>query len=483
MLKYIPDRKSPILSFNFTFQKIIQNKQKSVFQHFKANVDHYQLIAEKWGRLVLSLKEAEKKKIKKNAEIRIKQEISEKRKNQILKRSSKFFGMIMNRIIRDFKSKYFRDLILRIVMLKSKEYTLQKTKSSIKGGSSILLKKGTKESISLDRESSPKRLKTDQHLSNNNKDSLPKRSVKESKESTAKKPKSDGITSLYYKNDLNKSNNGMNILLEKGSTENTLISPIYTDTVTKSIPRNSLDSETNNYFKYDEMEKEQSANIIQVNNQLTINKNDFSSNSDNKEEPTRSMGDDKDIIELFNMQNKGHQEVMVGNASNMGQIQSNSEIRKLKNLEKIQNARQSNKSNPNLNEESYQSMGISVELFNLVSVLSFKVRRKQKIFIDDAFEKIYNLSNQDQFVLKFYEICKVQSKFFFLDDLSKLSKEVNRRTQIQDHSVYTISLSYMKKRKIAFRKIFKFDPKDIHDDLILSTPNSFNRNSRFTFFI
>jgi hypothetical protein len=252
-----------------------------------------------------------------------------------------------------------------------------------------------------------------------------------------------------------KRNDGLNILLERRSSRIKIISPNGTETVTTFPKTTFLNSEVQNYFIVGESEKNTPEVVNKANNTL-IHK--FSNTFDTKSaQQRRSTDDQNDIIELFHLRKNKKNKY-----SDFDTKQSINQVKTITSEKHIQN------------EKYYQSLGISAQMFNLISVINFIIFKKQKLYTDESFDKIFNCVVEAQLLNILTEFYFKIKKSVFLDDLKKLKNEVFRRNQIKEHAIYIFSFSQKKKKKACFLELINSYLDIANDeDLILSKPNSF----------
>lgn len=435
MLKLAPNKNKNTIEFSKKMNNILLQKKKKVFDHLFFNLGYQQKIVEKWSFIVVLLKKKSKNLMKHKIEKRMKQVTKNNRKLQILKRSSKFFGMIMNKIIKQKKSQYFRDIILRLIILKNNKREEKLIKNTQKRKSNLNQQK-------IISENTPKHtIKVNQNPKKAKQLELPQKDPK----NTAKKPlkslefaqKSPEKTNKNFK----KRNDGMNILLEHGSSKITTNLTLDNGSSKNPIKRTSLDSENKNQFKFKEISFDKDQYIINVSNQNQINKNDFTSNSEIKESGQGIFSNKKDIIENFNLQ-----------SSNKKKGHLLSAKRRSSTYEEMTSDYRSPE-----NEAEYKSNGIPVELFNLISVFNFKIKKKQRFFVNEGFCNIFNFVVEDQLLKIFKEFCHEMRKTCYYSDLKKIAFEVNRRRLNKEQCIYSMSRAFIKKKKSCFSKIKNFN--------------------------
>lgn len=448
VLRFLPKKSSPLETLDATFAELRRRRKSSAWKACLDRSRRVKAVIGNWARLVSKLQKFGRQKLVKKIETSVQQKTQKRRKLQILKRSSKFLGSVMNRIIKEAKAKHFRDLTLRMVMLGPRA---ARKDSRVKGGDSKLFRKTIRDSLHLDADPSPAKPKMSPDLSRNllSNQKQGKPQVSKDSPTTTTRVESSGRSPHFLRNvSFGKRNEGMNILLGQGGSGQHVLTT-GRDPKGRSANGPSIESEKNNQFIFEVGKGHDSPNSPLLNEQIQFNKNDFSSNSDNKEDARRSFQEDQDIIELFHLRKT---------------------LKAKRNPPETSRFDYLKKSHSNLHSNE-----ISVELFNFISVLSFKVRRKQRLFLEKAFDSMFHHVIQDEYLQTLHEMANIIRKFFLFEDLNKLGACVSRRARVRDHSVYTLSRTFLKKKKECFRRIMNVDSETCfdEDDIRLSQANSF----------
>ena len=102
------------------------------------------------------------------------------------------------------------------------------------------------------------------------------------------------------------------------------------------------------------------------------------------------------------------------------------------------------------------SMYSSPEFFNFYGVLNFKVKKFNKVLLNEAFGNIYERACEVESRHRMLAFGTIMKKDYFLLQMSRLATEVNRRYNIKNQNLFRITKGLMNKAKICLRMLRMF---------------------------
>ena len=102
------------------------------------------------------------------------------------------------------------------------------------------------------------------------------------------------------------------------------------------------------------------------------------------------------------------------------------------------------------------SMYSSPEFFNFYGVLNFKVKKFNKVLLNEAFGNIYERACDVESRHRMLAFGTLIKKDYSLLQLSRLATEVNRRYNIKNQNLFRITKGLMNKAKICLRMLRMF---------------------------
>lgn len=114
MFKIKDSKTKYTLNINSVLKKIFKNAKRNSFDKIIKENKNKKNVLYKWALIVGKLMNKMKKNRLNEIELKQTQVIKQERKKQIFKRSLKYFGTIMNHIIRDKKKQYFNHILLKL---------------------------------------------------------------------------------------------------------------------------------------------------------------------------------------------------------------------------------------------------------------------------------------------------------------------------------------------------------------------------------
>lgn len=141
MLNLMPKLKNPVFLLNATLNKLRLAKLRKAMRELVREAERKKRVAQKWGELAKKLIQKKNWRFMKGEEKRVEQETRVKRRKQITKRTLRYLGTVINKIIREKKKNVMSVMMMRMAQQNRPKGDRKEHRLGIQGNQGFVIQK------------------------------------------------------------------------------------------------------------------------------------------------------------------------------------------------------------------------------------------------------------------------------------------------------------------------------------------------------